>query len=108
LRQIVAAAVPEEELLALAAAVEAGSEHPLGRAVVEEAFERGIAPPEVQGFEAVTGQGVRARLGDTRLMVGSPAFLVSQGVDLAGQNGRINELEAQGLTVIGVVRTSRV
>jgi P-type Cu+ transporter len=104
LRQIVAPAGPEEELFALAAAVEAGSEHPLGRAVVEEAFARGIAVPEVQGFEAVAGQGVRARLGETRLMVGSPAFLASQAVDLAGQHGRMNELEAQGLTVIGVAR----
>ena len=104
LRQIVALASPEEELFALAAAVEAGSEHPLGRAVVEAAFARGIAVPEVQGFEAVAGQGVRARRGETRLMVGRPAFLASQAVDLAGQNGRMNELEAQGLTVIGVAR----
>ena len=104
LRQIVAVAASEEKVLTLAGAVEAGSEHPLGRAVLEEAFERGIATPEVQGFEAVAGQGVRARLGDTKLMVGSPVFLASEGVDLAAQNGRINELEAQGLTVIGVAR----
>src|SRR5207247_8074269 len=104
LRQIVAVAIPEEDLLALAAAVEAGSEHPLARAVVEEAFKRGIALSEVQGFEAVAGQGVRARLGDTRLMVGSPAFLASQAVTLAAQDERIHELQAQGLTVIGVAR----
>ncbi len=104
LRQIVAVAIPEEELLALSAAVEAGSEHPLARAVVEEAFKRGMALPEVQGFEAVTGQGVRARLGNKRLMVGSPAFLASQAVNLAAQDGRIKELEGRGLTVIGVAR----
>lgn len=104
LRQIVAVTGSEEELLKLAAAVEAGSEHPLGRSVVEEAFERGIRPPEVEGFEAITGHGVRARLGNANLMVGSPAFLSSEGVDLAGQNKRINELESQGLTVIGVAR----
>jgi len=104
LRQIVAVAVPEEELLALAAAVEAGSEHPLGRAVVEKAFKRGIALSVVQGFEAVAGQGVRARLGDARLIVGSPAFLKAQAVDLTTEDGRINELEGRGLTVIGVAR----
>ena len=103
-RQIVATACPEEELLALAAAVEGSSEHPLARAVVQEAFNRGIAPPEVQRFEAVTGRGVRADLGNTRLTVGSPGFLAAQGVDCAAQDGRINELEAQGLTVIGVAR----
>jgi heavy metal translocating P-type ATPase len=104
LREIVTLAIPEAELLALAAAAEAGSEHPLARAVVEEAFERKIAVPEVQGFEAVAGQGVRARLGDARLVVGSPAFLAAQGVGILAQDGRINELEVRGLTVIGVAR----
>jgi P-type E1-E2 ATPase len=104
LRQVVAVAVREDELLALAAAAEAFSEHPLARAVVEEAFRRGIAPPEVQEFESVTGQGVRAHLGARRLIVGSPAFLVAEAVKLPAEADRIRELEAQGLTVIGVAR----
>lgn len=104
LRETVAVASPEEELLALAASVEASSEHPLARAVVEEAFKRGIALSEVQAFEAVVGQGVRARLGHKRLVVGSPAFLASQGVNLAAQDGRIKELEGRGLTVIAAAR----
>jgi heavy metal translocating P-type ATPase len=104
LREIVPAASSEEELLALAGAVEAGSEHPLARAVVEEAFTRGIALPEVQGFEAVTGHGVRARLGQATLLVGSPIFLAAQGVDLTHQNERIKELEGRGLTVIAAAR----
>ncbi|MBA2524614.1 MAG: HAD-IC family P-type ATPase, partial [Pyrinomonadaceae bacterium] len=70
----------------------------------EEAFERGITPPQVEEFEAVPGHGVRAQLGDAKLMVGSPAFLSSNGVNIAAQERRINELEAQGLTVIGVAR----
>src|SRR5712692_5755485 len=81
LRQIVAVAASEQELLALAAAVEASSEHPLARAVVEEAFNRGVALSEVQGFEAVPGRGVTARLGATSLLAGSPAFLESEGVN---------------------------
>jgi P-type E1-E2 ATPase len=97
-------ACAEAELLALAGAVEAFSEHPLARAVVEEAFKRRIALSEVEGFEAVAGHGVRARLGETRLMVGSPVFLAAEGVDLAAQDARINELEASGLTVIGLAR----
>ncbi len=104
LREIVPVACAEDQLLMLAGAVEAGSEHPLARAVVEEAFKRRIALPEVQGFEAIAGQGVQARLGDLRLLAGSPAFLSTQGVNLAAQDGRIEELEKQGLTVIGVAR----
>ena len=104
LRQIVAVTSTEEEVLAVAAAVEASSEHPLARAIVEEAFRRDLPPSEVDGFEAVTGRGVRARLNGHRLMVGSPAFLAAEGVDLAAHNRQINELEAGGVTVIGIAR----
>jgi heavy metal translocating P-type ATPase len=104
LREIVPVGLSEEELLALAGAVEAGSEHPLARAVVEEAFKRGIALPEVEGFEALTGHGVRARLGQATLIVGSPVFLATQGVDLTRLDERTKELEGRGLTVIGAAR----
>ncbi|EQD60670.1 heavy metal translocating P-type ATPase, partial [mine drainage metagenome] len=104
LREIVAVACEEAQLLALAAAVEAFSEHPLARAVVDEAFSRHLALSEVEGFEAVTGHGVRARLGHTTLMVGSPVFLAAEAVDLAAQQARIHDLEARGLTVIGLAR----
>jgi Cu+-exporting ATPase len=104
LRVIVPVAATEEELLAVAGAAEAGSEHPLARAVVEEAFKRGIALSEVQGFEAVPGRGVRARLADKKLIIGSPSFLASEGVNLAPQEGRIKELQGQGLTVIAAAR----
>src|SRR6266851_4961679 len=74
-REIVPVVGTEAELLALAASVEAGSEHPLARAVVEEAFKRDIALPEVEGFEALTGHGVRARVGDKKIIIGSPDFI---------------------------------
>ncbi|WP_069352334.1 heavy metal translocating P-type ATPase [Burkholderia cenocepacia] len=104
LRQIVAVACAEDELLALAAAVEAFSEHPLARAVVDEAFKRHLTLPEAERFAAVAGHGVRACLGQTHAMVGSPAFLTAEGVDIAAQDARIHELESHGLTVIGVAR----
>ncbi len=103
-RQVVPIASSEQELLALAAAVETGSEHPLARSVVEEAFNRGLTLAEVEGFEAVPGKGVRARLGATALLVGSPAFLDSEGVDIGAERPRIHELESQGQTVVGVAR----
>jgi len=104
LRQIVAVTGTDEEVLAVAAAVEASSEHPLGRAIVEEAFRRGLPLSEVEGFEAVTGRGVRAHLQGHRITVGSPAFLAGEGADLTAHKERVNELEAGGLTVIGVAR----
>lgn len=103
-REIVPVGLPENELLALAAAIEAGSEHPVARAVVEEAFNRGIALSDVEGFQAISGRGVKARLDDSSLMVGSPAFLESEGVNVEAQKQRIHELESQGFTVIVIAR----
>lgn len=104
LRTIVAVTGTEDQLLTLAAAAEASSEHPLARAVVEEAFERSLAIPEVQGFEAVTGKGVRARLDNHEIVVGSPSFLASEGVNFTHHESRVAELEGQGLTVIAASR----
>lgn len=103
-RHVVPIAASEAELLGVAAAAEAGSEHPLARSVVELAFSRGVTVPEVEGFEAVPGKGVRARLGGAGLVVGSPAFLQSEGINLAEERNRVHELESQGQTVIGVAR----
>jgi heavy metal translocating P-type ATPase len=103
-RDILPVSVSEAELLGLAAAVEAASEHPLARAIVDAAFDRGIAHTEVDGFEAVTGRGVKARQGDAVLVGGSPAFLAAEGVSLARYDARIRELEGEGLTVIGIAR----
>ena len=108
LRDVVPVAATEAELLGVAAAIEAGSEHPLARAVVGAAFERGIPLAEVRRFEAVTGHGVTAFLGDARVLAGSPEFLAAEGVSLAAHDGRISELEGQGLTVVAVARDGQL
>lgn len=97
----------EDELLALAAAAETSSEHPLAQAVVDAAFQRGAVPPDVQSFEAVPGRGVVARTDKGEVLVGSPAFLTSRGIDLAHAEGRIHSLETAGRTVIAVAREGR-
>ena len=94
----------DRELLALAAAAEASSEHPLAQAVVEAAFERAITPPDVASFEALPGKGVIALIGGHGVVVGNPRFLTDRGVDLEELGPRIEQLEALGRTVIGVVR----
>ena len=104
LRELVPVNCSEQELLAVAAAVEAFSEHPLARAVVATSFERKISIPEVQAFEAIAGKGVRARIGSVALIAGNPAFVSATGVDISSQASRIRELESVGLTVIAVAR----
>ncbi len=97
-----------DTLLALAAAAEASSEHPLGEAIVEAAFEAGLTPPDVEGFEATPGRGVAARIAGADVLVGSPLFLVESDVEMAGQDERIGKLEAQGRTVIAVARDGQL
>ena len=97
----------ENELLALAAAAEASSEHPLAQAVVKAAFEHGAVPPEVESFEAVPGKGVAARIAGNDVLVGSPRFLAEHGVGLAHLVGQMEALEEAGRTVIAVAREGR-
>lgn len=98
----------EKELLAVAAAAEASSEHPLAQAVIDAAFERGAMPPEIRSFEAVPGKGVVAQTEQGEVLVGSPNFLMSRGLDLSTLAKRIQHLEEAGHTVIAVGRSGRV
>jgi Cu2+-exporting ATPase len=65
----------EAGLLALAAGVEADSEHPIARAIVDGARARGAEPAASIGFESLAGRGARARIGDRTVAVGGPALL---------------------------------
>ena len=107
-RRLIAVNATEEELLSVAAAVESSSEHPLGRAVVDAAFEKGIPLADAQDFEAVAGHGVKARVAGANIVVGSPAFLAAERVAVAEHETAIHELEEQGLTVIGVASAGKL
>lgn len=103
-REIHAVEGDEDQLLALAAAAEASSEHPLAQAIVVASFERGAVPPEVDSFEAVPGKGIVAHIDGVDVLVGSPRFLIERGVDLTALTERIETLEGTGRTVIAVAR----
>ncbi len=77
--------VDEAELLAVAAAVEAGSEHPIARAVVERAED----VPAAERFEALPGIGARALLDGVPVAVGSRRLLAEQGIEPPGEAGRL-------------------
>ena len=97
-----AAGVDADRLLAVAAAAERRSEHPLAAAVVQGARERGLALAEPEDFEAVAGRGVVAVLGGRAVVVGSPALLAGQGVELAALAADLERLERTGRTVFAV------
>ena len=70
----------EEQLLRLAAAVERGSEHPLGIAIIAAAVEREITIPDAEGFASTPGQGARATVAGQEVVVGNGAMMMAQGV----------------------------
>ncbi|MFI7703414.1 heavy metal translocating P-type ATPase [Nonomuraea sp. NPDC049480] len=82
-----------DRFLGLAAAAEEGSEHPLGRAVVRAARERGLAWSGAEWFEAVPGAGVRARVGGRLVEIGSPAAYPTH-------DDKVAELERGGHTAV--------
>ncbi|SFB56903.1 copper-(or silver)-translocating P-type ATPase [Amycolatopsis marina] len=89
-----------EALLEVAAGAESPSEHPLARAVVTAARERGLRVPDAQEFHSVTGSGVRATVHGQAVLVGQPAFLTDNGVDLTTVTARIDQQQAAGHTVV--------
>ncbi|MBN9103093.1 MAG: cation-translocating P-type ATPase [Pseudonocardia sp.] len=92
----------EEELLAVAAAAESPSEHPLARAVVDAAQQRGLTVAAAEEFTSVTGFGVTARVGGREVLVGRPHFVTDRGIDLAALSDAVTRLEAAGRTVVAV------
>ena len=96
-----AAGMDRFELLRLAAAVEASSQHPLGRAVVEHAMQAELDVAGATGFESFGGSGVAARVEGRQLVVGRPAF-VADRLSEAAPAGFAGELEEQAQTVVWV------
>ena len=93
-----------DELLALVAAAESSSEHPLAQAVLTAAVEADLDVPSVDDFDSVAGRGVLAIVGGERVLVGRPSFLEDEGVDLSALSSRIAELEEASRTVIAASR----
>ena len=70
----------EDELLRLVASAERGSEHPLGGAIVEGAKKRGIGLADAEGFEAIAGRGIKARVDGRKVLVGNITLLEAEGI----------------------------
>ncbi len=95
------AAIPEDEVLRLAASAERGSEHPLGEAVIQAARARGLALAAPEAFEAVAGQGIRAQVAGRRVVVGARRLLQNEGIAEQGQD-LVDRLQAEGKTAVTV------
>jgi Cu+-exporting ATPase len=108
----VTAVVPAEglsdrELIRLAAAVELGSEHPLGEAIVTRARELGVDLPPAEGFEALPGKGVTAQVAGASLFLGNLVLMEERSVAVDGLQRPGDELAARGATPMYVASEGR-
>jgi len=102
------AGVPDEELVGLAAALEAGSAHPLARAVVAAAQAKAIAPPPVERFASRTGLGVTGTVRGRRVMVGNARLFEEEGIDVAPVRDDLSRFASEGKTPLLVAAEGRL
>ncbi|EMA66356.1 heavy metal translocating P-type ATPase [Halorubrum aidingense JCM 13560] len=94
----------ENDVLRLAATAESGSEHPLARAIVDGAKERGIDVSDPETFENVPGHGIKATVGDSEVLVGNRKLLRDNGIDPSPAQETMERLENEGKTAMLVAR----
>ena len=108
LREVIAAQdFTEDQVLSVAAGLERGSEHPLATAIVEGARERGVKAESVSGFESVTGQGVKGRVGEKTVAFGNAALMDALGVDVGSLQVKAEQLRAEGSTAMFLAMDGR-
>ncbi len=98
----------ESEILRSAASLEQGSEHPLAAAIVEGAQERGLSLVSSEGFESITGKGVRGRVEGKLIALGNARLLDESGIATAELASRAEELRAKGQTVMFLATDDRL
>jgi P-type Cu+ transporter len=98
---VVLGSQPRERLLALAAALERPSEHPLARAIVTAADAEGVPTPAATDFRSLTGRGVRAKVDGSEAVLGNAKLMAESHVAIGDDaNARAEQLRGQGATVM--------
>jgi len=101
-------AISEAEILRLAASAEKGSEHPLGEAIVQAAVAKGVRLEDPSDFEAIPGQGVRAAIGEHRILIGNRSLMVSAGIPVDAAESVLHAMEDAGKTAMILAVDGRV
>ncbi len=92
----------ESELLQLSAAAERGSEHPIGKAIVQAAEERGLDIATPSAFEAVTGHGITAQVGESSVVIGNLSLIQQHDIPTQAFETEAERLQTEAKTVLWV------
>ncbi|WP_292377652.1 heavy metal translocating P-type ATPase [Methanosarcina sp. UBA289] len=96
----------DKRILSLAASLEASSEHPIATGILESAQEKGMQIQPVEEFSSIPGKGVQGLIEGKKFLVVSPGYLEENGIAL--KNEKIEEIKAQGKTVVFLLEGDRV
>ena len=99
---VLLAGIDANEELAIAAAAESQSEHPIAHGIVAEAKDRKLAIPKASDVSNITGEGIVAKVGGQDVRIVSPGHLARQGKPITDE--KLKQLEADGKTVVALVR----
>jgi Cu+-exporting ATPase len=99
----------ERQLLLLAASLEQNSEHPLARAIVDEANEKGVKLETVDEFESTTGRGVSGSISGQKALIGKEKFIAETGISIPSElSAKARELQEKAQTVVWVASNRSV
>ncbi len=107
-RVIPADGLSERDVISVAAALEAGSEHPLARAVTEYALEHHVEWPKLANFQSVTGGCVQGVLSEDAVALGNARMMERMHVDVAALNDSTDQMRREGATAVYVMRAGRL
>lgn len=108
LTDIIANGENETTLLYLAASAERGSEHPIGKAIVQAASERGIETSVPSKFKAVVGNGVIAKVNSTQIVIGNRSLLEHHDIPTQQYESDAARLQSEGKTVLWIAADSKM
>lgn len=97
--ELVAVAYDDDQVLALAASLQSGSEHPLAKAVINAAHDKGLLLQPAQHIHAVSGKGVYGTVGELELVLGNASLMQESGLDISALQPQAAALQTQGYSV---------
>lgn len=98
----------EADLLKIAASIEAGSEHPLGKAIVRDAQHRNLMLEKMESFDAVAGHGIKGRINGVPVLLGNRRHMRNEGIDSAPAEETMVKLESEGKTAMLVAADGKL
>jgi Cu+-exporting ATPase len=104
---IVSESIPESHFLALVAAAEKNSEHPLAEAIVRGIREKSIVLPDAESFEAVPGYGIRSIVEGKEVLIGTRKWMANNQIEIESTFDAMNALEESGKTAMLVAIEGR-